>query len=66
MLIKIYGTGYEIIAGKLTKQQYRFWSEQSYDDLVNHMYLEEDSIDVPEECHFGHMFGKGDIAHIYP
>jgi hypothetical protein len=65
MLIKIYGIGYEIIAGKLTKQQYRFWSEQSYDDLLNHMYIEEDSIDVPEDCHIGHMFGKGDIAHVY-
>ena len=29
------------------------------------MYLEEDSIEVPEECHIGHVFDKGDIAHIY-
>ena len=65
MLIKIFGIGYEIIAGKLTNEQYRFWSEQSYDDLLNHMYCEQDEIEVPEECQIGHMFGKGDIAHIY-
>jgi hypothetical protein len=65
MLIKIYGIGYEIIAGKLTNDQYIFWSEQSYDDLLNHMYYEEDIIEVPEECHIGHIFSKSDIAHIY-
>lgn len=65
MLIKICGIGYEVIAGKLTNDQFIFWSEQSYDDLLNHMYCEQDDIEVPEECRIGHMFGKGDIAHIY-
>ena len=44
MLIKIFGIGYEIIVGKLTKEQYRFWSEQSYDDLLNHICLKSISI----------------------
>lgn len=65
MEIKIIGYGTEILVGHITQQQYDFWSNQSTEALISHMYHEEDIIEVPDDCAIGGLFGKANIVHFY-
>lgn len=65
MEVRLVGQGGEVFVGKLSQDQYDFWSEQDYDDVVNHFFHEEDDIDVPDECSVGSVYDMADLANYY-